>query len=140
MNAISIAPCGLNCELCNAFQRLKNTCTGCNGRGFKPSYCQSCRIRNCPEKQGVATALCGDCAKYPCKRIKDLDKRYRVKYGESPVANFADLKALGMSSFMVREETRWLCPACGRLLSVHKGVCPHCGAPNPHYPAPQTRD
>jgi hypothetical protein len=81
MKAKDIAPCGINCSLCLAFQREKNSCNGCNGSDTnKAKHCIVCGIRNCEEKHGETTLLCSECMKYPCRRIKDLNKRYTNKY------------------------------------------------------------
>lgn len=134
MNTRSIAPCGLNCELCSGFQREKDRCVGCLRAGGKPSYCTSCKVKLCPEKKGKATTLCSKCQKYPCKRIKDLNKRYSNKYGESNIDNLSMIQEIGLSSFIEFEKDKWKCRQCGTYLCVHKGTCPACGAINPFYP------
>lgn len=53
MNSKSIAPCGLICDLCLYFQREKNRCVGCNGKGDKPHYCTVCKIILCPERMAT---------------------------------------------------------------------------------------
>lgn len=70
-----VAPCGMNCALCQAYQGKGLACNGC-GRGGERKACQNCSIRQCEHK----TAFCFECAGYPCKRLKALDKRYRTRY------------------------------------------------------------
>lgn len=137
MNANSIAPCGVICDLCLAFQRPKNSCAGCTAEGTKPHHCTVCRIKSCPEKQGNPAALCVECAKFPCRRIRDLNTRYTTTYGESPVDNLRSIKSLGVEEFLRRAKRRWTCRHCGELLCVHRAACLHCGTPNPHFPAAQ---
>jgi hypothetical protein len=134
MDSNSLAPCGVLCDLCLGFQRNKNKCVGCNHEGYKPYHCTVCSITLCAEKNGNKNLLCGECAKFPCRRIKDLDKRYTLKYGESPVQNLRDAKSLGMVEFLERETAKWKCPNCGELLCVHSGVCLSCGGKNEFFP------
>lgn len=131
----TIAPCGLLCNLCLAFQRSKNRCDGCNSTGEKPLYCLRCAIKNCEMKKSNASLICYECAGYPCKRLKDLDKRYRTKYGESLIENFRIIKEKGVEEFLKEADKIWKCKACGNYLCVHRGACPRCGAKNPHYPS-----
>ena len=134
MDQGSIAPCGVICDLCLGFQRNRNTCVRCGGEGYKPYHCTVCRITLCPEKQGNRTLLCHECHRFPCRRIRDLDKRYAARYGESPIGNLEDIRRIGMEAFLQREEAAWSCPVCGKLLCAHREVCLSCGSPNPRFP------
>lgn len=138
MNHTSIAPCGVICQLCLGFQREKNQCVGCNNTGYKPYHCTVCSIKTCAEKQGDDQLLCMECPKFPCRRIKDLDKRYRLKYGESPVENLSNFKAISSSLFIDGMKAKWTCGTCGHLLCVHSKACLHCGANNQHFPIAMT--
>jgi len=134
MNNASIAPCGVICDLCLGFQRDKNTCVGCNNTGNKPYHCTVCSIRSCAEKNGNEKLLCYDCDKFPCRRIKDLDKRYTIQYGESPIQNLKKIKEIGFDAFINQEKEKWKCAACGHLLCVHREVCLKCGYKNGYFP------
>jgi hypothetical protein len=134
MDSNSLAPCGVLCDLCLGFQRSKNKCVGCNHEGYKPYHCTVCSIILCPEKNGNKNLLCGECVKFPCRRIKDLDKRYTIKYGESPIQNLKDAKSLGIEEFINIENEKWKCPDCGQLLCVHNEICLSCGAKNEFFP------
>ncbi|MBN2617742.1 MAG: DUF3795 domain-containing protein [Spirochaetales bacterium] len=133
MKKVSVAPCGVICDICQGFQRTKNRCVGCNSVGFKPNHCSSCSIKTCPEKLGDETLLCSDCSKFPCIRIKKLDKRYREKYGESPIENLENIKKMGADEFINTAQAKWTC-SCGNLLCVHSNVCLKCGSKNPYSP------
>jgi hypothetical protein len=100
MNKLSVAPCGVICDLCSGYQRDRNKCVGCNNTGNKPNHCNSCIIRNCEEKSNEKT-LCNKCGKFPCKRIKDLDRRYKTKYGESPMDNLQMINEKGMELLLL---------------------------------------
>ena len=134
MNNSSIAPCGVICDICLGFQRSKNKCVGCNNTGNKPYHCTVCSITNCEEKKGNKKLLCYECNKFPCRRIKDLDKRYIAKYGESPIQNLRRIKEIGLDSFIESEKAKWKCSECGHLLCVHKEVCLNCGNLNDYFP------
>lgn len=118
-----IAPCGMNCALCSGFLREKRICSGCRSDSSKPAYCASCKIRNCVERVGE---FCSDCSK-PCRRMRDLDKRYRTRYGMSMLENLALIRDEGISAFVAGERKRWECPQCHGVLSVHRSVCVFCG-------------
>jgi putative acetyltransferase len=130
----SLAPCGVICDLCMAFQRTRNKCVGCLADGNKPYHCTVCSIKDCPEKQGNPAALCSECPKYPCRRIKDLNKRYIAKYGENLMQNLDSARKDGLAAFITVARQKWRCPACGQFLCVHAEQCLHCGAANPYFP------
>lgn len=120
-----IAPCGMNCGLCMAYLRTKNHCCGCLGPddGKSPS-CVRCIIKNCAKLDG---AYCFDCDEFPCKRLKQLDKRYRTKYHMSMIENLTLIKKSGIQKFLERENKKWTCPECGGTICVHRNNCSSCG-------------
>ena len=62
----------MNCGLCYAYLREKNSCPGCRKFNAKePISIAGCRIRNCPK---LKFNFCFKCDDYPCKRIKHIDK------------------------------------------------------------------
>jgi uncharacterized protein YdhG (YjbR/CyaY superfamily) len=125
-----IAPCGMNCALCLAYQRDKNSCRGCRADDVgKPNSCRACIIKNCPAIQQHQSGFCYECDKYPCRRLKDLDKRYRAKYEMSMLENLEDIRRDGLEDFLRGEEKRWECKACGALVCVHRDVCLACKTP-----------
>lgn len=134
MNNSSIAPCGVNCDLCLGFQRTKNKCAGCLNSGNKPYHCTVCSIKSCVEKNGNEKLLCYECVKFPCRRIKDLDKRYTLKYGVSIIQNLNQIKTDGLDSFIDNEKEKWKCKECGKLLCVHSATCLNCDNKNVHFP------
>jgi hypothetical protein len=133
MPVSTVAPCGLICDLCMGFQREKNKCSGCTAQGIKPSHCAKCSILNCPEKGGDSAKPCSACSKYPCKRLKALEKRYSTNYGESLMDNFNQIDAKGLNKFLLDAEKVWSCSECGELLTVHRPQCLHCKATNVNY-------
>jgi len=130
----SIAPCGVICDLCLGYQRQKNRCVGCYNIGNKPFHCTVCSIRKCAEKGENEDLLCNECDKFPCRRIKDLDKRYTKKYGESPIQNLNGIKEIGLANFIAIEEVKWKCDVCGQMLCVHRELCLICGSRNKNFP------
>lgn len=121
------APCGMNCGLCLGYQREKNKCAGCNSDSFnKPNYCIKCSIKNCEFLLKRGAKFCFSCDNYPCKRIKNLDKRYRNKYGMSMIENLSKIKEIGVRKFVKLENQRWTCSKCGNIICVHRENCLIC--------------
>jgi hypothetical protein len=123
-----IAPCGMNCGLCIGHLREKKPCSGC----FKiddvntPKVCRSCKIVNCDLLAETVSGFCFDCKRYPCTRLKNLDKRYRTNYGMSMIENLANIKSQGLKEFLKNEEVKWKCTVCGAGLCVHRDFCLNC--------------
>jgi hypothetical protein len=124
-----IAPCGMNCGICIGYLRDKNKCPGCRAMSeAKPDYCRKCIIRNCEILKKNKMKFCSDkCEKYPCSRLKNLDKRYRSKYGMSMIENLEKIKKLGIRQFVKNERIRWKCNKCRNVLCVHRDSCIFCG-------------
>jgi hypothetical protein len=123
-----IAPCGMDCELCMAHMRQRKPCAGCNGDdATKPGHCVVCAIKHCQEPKVGGTGLCFECARFPCRRLRDMDKRYRAKYGMSMVENLERIRDVGLVAFAEQERERWKCPLCGGVVCVHLAQCIHCG-------------
>ena len=134
IQAAMIAPCGMNCALCIGHLREKNRCPGCNHRDdqIKAGACRQCTIKLCT-RQGRPNRFCFRCPDYHCRRLRDLDKRSRIRYGMSMLDNLAAVRVAGLRAFVAREKIRWACPACGKPLSVHRAACLHCGHPRPGF-------
>lgn len=123
-----IAPCGMNCRLCYAYIREKNSCPGCYGRDdLKSISCALCRIKNCDTRELGKFKYCFTCEMFPCSRMKHLDKRYRTKYGMSMIENLETIKKFGIRKFIAQEKERWACSKCGEIMCVHKERCIFCG-------------
>jgi hypothetical protein len=127
-----IAPCGMNCGVCLAYLAQKNDL---KKKGFNRTYCPGCRPRgkNCAFMKKACAKLgeglvrfCYECADYPCRRLKGLDKRYRTKYHMSMIENLDFIKAKGMEAFLEKEKARWSCPECGETICCHNGLCMVC--------------
>ena len=123
-----IAACGMNCGLCIGFLREKKPCGGCFKKDDenKPKVCRSCTIVNCELLAETESGFCYDCKKYPCTRLKSLDKRYRTNYGMSMLDNLDFIKKNGMEKFLESEQNRWTCKKCNSGLSVHRNFCLNC--------------
>jgi len=123
-----IAPCGLNCATCIGYLRKKNACPGCRHLVETPShYIRKCSLRNCVEMEDTPPRFCYTCAKFPCRRLKQLDKRYRAKYRTSAIENLHMIRE-SMEDFLAFESARRTCPHCGAVVCVHREVCLQCKA------------
>lgn len=127
---IIIAPCGMNCGTCIAYLRKKNRCPGCRIYSTdKAISIQRCIIPKCIHLDKTTSKFCYDCEKYPCKRLKQLDKRYKTKYKTSFIENLTMIKEDGIDNFLIFESKRRTCPKCGSGLSVHRNNCLICDNP-----------
>ena len=100
-----IACCGMNCGLCLMYLREMNKCPGCFSGRKVNQRCIKCGIKLCQDRQGE---YCFDCQKFPCERLKRLDKRYRERYGMSEIDNLKMIKEKGINFFLAQEEKRWV--------------------------------
>ena len=132
MEDILIAPCGMNCSLCIAYQtKLYDL----DKQGFRRKHCPGClpRGENCTHMRNHCDLVgkgqvrfCFECGDFPCKRLKNLDKRYRTKYHLSMIENLNCIKEQGMETYLAKEKTRWRCPECGESICCHNGLCLNC--------------
>lgn len=123
----SIAPCGINCGVCYASFREKNKCPGCWSGLSSIPYCRTCKILNCENLKGKRQKFCFVCSEFPCLRLKNLDKRYRTKYGTRVLENLERIKNVGVRNFMKEEKQKWTCPVCSHTLCMHRKGCLNCG-------------
>jgi hypothetical protein len=122
-----IAPCGMNCGTCIGYLREKNRCPGCRVYSAdKAISIQRCIIPKCAHLDKTTSKFCYDCEKYPCQRIKQLDKRYSTKYKTIFIENLTMIKEKGIDNFLVFESKRRTCPKCGSGISVHRDNCLIC--------------
>jgi hypothetical protein len=128
MKSSLLAPCGINCAVCMAYLREKNRCLGCRTNTTdKPITRAQCKIKNCDELNQNNFKFCFKCKKFPCERMKHMDKRYRTRYKMSTIENLENIKKLGVREFIRNEKIRWACSQCGGTISVHRGYCYSCG-------------
>lgn len=127
-----IAPCGMNCSLCVAYQFNK---FDFNKKGFHKKYCPGCISRNknclfmahnCDLIGKGQVRFCSECKNFPCRYLKALDKRYRTKYNMSMIDNLEYISQHGIDEFMIKEEKKWKCKECGNLKCCHNGLCLPC--------------
>ena len=116
-----IAPCGMNCSVCIAYLRKERRCLHCRvDDSNEPPTILNCIIRNCETIKTNQSGFCYECESYPCKRLKQLDKRYRTKYSMSMIENLESIKGIGLSDFVENERERWHCAKCGGVICVHR--------------------
>ena len=127
-----IAPCGMNCSLCIAYQFKEKDL---NKQGFHRKYCPGCipRGENCTHMRDACELLangnirfCFECESFPCKRLKALDKRYRTKYHMSMIENLNYINEFSMEEFLTKERDKWRCTECGATICCHNGLSLNC--------------
>ncbi len=121
-----VAPCGINCNICSAYLRKKKPCPGC------PEIDQSirrCIIIKCEARQASKSGYCYECSKFPCRRIRQIDERYRRQVDISNIENLETIRDKGVSYLLKTDKTKWQCPECGGVIS-NNGTCYNCGFVN----------
>jgi hypothetical protein len=127
-----IAPCGMNCGICKAYLAYSR---GIPKEKEKVIHCSGClpRNKNCFIKRGCTKIrrsefrFCFECEDMPCENLDRLDRRYRKRYSMGMVENLRELKEKGMKIFLEIQESRYKCPKCGDVISVHDRKCYECG-------------
>ncbi len=123
-----IAPCGINCSVCQAHLRSHRSCPGC--RGDDSVKCKTrihCRIKKCQNLQPRGRQFCSSCEEGPCPILLRLNRRYQAKYGVNVLDNLGAIKKYGLEAFVVSEKSKWQCPKCATPICMHKPLCPGCG-------------
>jgi len=78
----------------------KNRCPGCRkSSADKAVSVQRCIIVKCTYLKKPKSKFCYECEKFPCKRMNQLDKRYRTKYRTSFIENLVMIKKMGLQIF-----------------------------------------
>jgi len=129
---ILIAPCGMDCAICAQYLALQNEvkkrrikipyCTGCRIRGKKCAFI----IKHCALLRQGKVKYCFECNKFPCRRLKVLDQRYRKRFRMSMIENNEVMKKHGIKKFLASQKKRWTCPDCGSMICCHNGLCFNC--------------
>lgn len=118
----------MNCGTCIAYLRPKNKYFGCWIESpAKRTTRVMCVVKNCINLEQTSSKFRYDYEKFPCKRINQLDNRYKTKYKTSFIENLTMIKEKGIDSFLEFESKRRTCPNCGSVLSVPRDKCLLCG-------------
>jgi len=98
---ILIAPCGMDCAICAQYLARQNEvkkkrikipyCTGCRIRGKNCAFI----IKHCALLRQGKVKYCFECMKFPCRRLKVLDNRYRKRFHMSMIENNELMKKYG---------------------------------------------
>ena len=126
---IMLAPCGINCAVCYRHVGMRKRdapCEAClKGDSGKTERCLNCNIKSCVQNKGHVR--CYECADFPCKLIKNLEKTYSKRYNTSLIENSGTAEEIGVAAFLEQDRQRWTCLKCGGAFSLHDGVCSECG-------------
>lgn len=126
---IMLAPCGMNCSVCYkhvGVRKYVKPCDGClKGDLGKPEHCRKCNIKSCAQEKGYT--YCFECADFPCKLIKNIEKSYNKRYNVSLIDNSKTALEKGISTFLKQDRKKWYCTKCGGAFSLHDNVCSECG-------------
>ncbi|MGZ4902493.1 MAG: DUF3795 domain-containing protein [Halobacteriota archaeon] len=127
-----IAPCGMDCSVCNRYLARKYDT---KNKGVLMAYCIGCRPRDrkcaalkkrCDLLLAHDVGFCYECCRFPCRNLKRLDARYQKHYRTSLIENLNFIRDHSLAAFFERENAKWRCPQCGDMLCCHNGVCFNC--------------
>ncbi len=121
-----IAPCGVNCIVCSAYLRDKNSCAGCRASNelITRKSCRDCLKKRCALNKRLQ--WCFQCSKFPCSKIKDLNKRYINNYNVNLVQNGVDASK-DMAVFLQVQKLKFTCKKCGGIIDQQHKRCSDCG-------------
>lgn len=123
MQAIAIAPCGMNCSICIAFLGGQKTkCLGCRIRKKNCAFLKKTREKLSKEK----ITYCFECKQFPCIQLKKLDDKYKKRYEMSMIENLNEIKEKGIKSFLKKQQEKYNCPECKGTICVHDNKCYSC--------------
>jgi len=107
----SIGVCGLDCGLCpRHYTDGPSKCPGCDGIDFQLKHPSCSFITCCVKKKGLE--VCGECAEFPCLKIKRSDEYDKVPDSSSyptykkVLPNLIFIKENGIEKFMEQQMKR----------------------------------
>ncbi|MCF8228811.1 MAG: DUF3795 domain-containing protein [Bacteroidales bacterium] len=124
-----IGSCGIFCSACYSYQ--KGTCLGCGSENRNQQRISkwNCRIRNCC-KQEKHLNYCFECKEFPCDKIlkfvKSHPKDKKYTYRHQAIQNLADLKAMGISQWLLEQQQKYTCGDCGGQVIFYDDFCVDC--------------
>ncbi len=130
-----ITPCGMNCAICSGYLAQTRDIKKRGVRRSYCAYCAGCRVqdkqctlkRQCRLLRREEVKFCFECQKFPCERLKYLDKRYRTNFHMSMIDNLKYIQKNGLPKFLKQQEKKWRCSECGGVICCHNGICYDCG-------------
>lgn len=125
-----LAPCGVYCGACPAFNK---TCLGCasESKNQTRSSKWGCKIRNCCYNV-EGKDYCIECEKFPCKihnykLIQSHPGDPRYKYRHEIPENFNKMKEHGLEEYTKYQKQKWTCSLCGGSVKFYHYTCSDCG-------------
>ena len=89
--------------------------SGLSGRREHPLPLSDLRHQILPRKVGPPPDVLRECSRFPCRRMKNLEKRYLTRYGVDIGENLRKAAELGVGAFLEQVEKECACPACGAV-------------------------
>ena len=125
-----LAPCGIFCGACPAFDK---TCNGCASSDKKQKRISkwNCKIRVCCYDK-YKNDFCCQCSEFPCKIIKNKLLNHhpedeKFSYRHEIYDNFILLKELGLIKFVDHKYNTIKCPECDGIIYFYYNKCSKCG-------------
>ena len=131
-NSDLIAPCGMNCGLCDKYLAYSHKIPKIKG---KINHCQGCRPlnkqcsfikKNCDTLKSNKIEFCFECIRFPCDTLVKIDKGYYNRYKISLIKNLKSIQEKGLDDFLKNEKTIHSCQICGDTVCIHNNKCYSC--------------
>jgi hypothetical protein len=93
--------------------------------------CSKCPIRKCA-KEKMNVAVCFDCKKYPCLRLRIFGlvrwfMRKKLPHLKSISKNQRFIQEKGLTKWLAQQEETWKCPQCNSNFTWYMKTCNTCG-------------
>jgi len=151
INPNFLSPCGLYCGVCGVYYATRDQnekflnkllgvyqssipglesktiddikCEGCLS-DKRSIFCSSCAIRDCTQQKGFIG--CHECDDFPCRHIEE----FRIPVGKKVILRAIPYwREHGTEKWVVDEEARYICPACGNKIFRGAKSCNKCKIP-----------
>ena len=131
-----IAPCGMNCGICDKYLAYSHQLPKKRG---KICYCIGCRPQNkncsfikkkCHTGEIYKIEFCFECYTFPCTLLLEGSKKYKERYGYGFVESLNLIKKKGVEWFVEHQAKIHNCEKCGDTICIHNKKCYSCDRQN----------
>lgn len=132
-----IAPCGMNCGICDRYLAYSHQLPKKSKKSRKIVYCIGCRPRDkncsfikkkCVNGKIYKIDFCFECEIFPCENLKIIAKKGKETLNYDLVENLYLIQEKGISRFIENQEKIFKCDKCGDTICIYNQKCYSCDA------------